>query len=35
MSYKFIGMKRGGGVLAVVVPMVFVWLISKIWRDAQ
>ena len=35
MSFKICGIKRVGGVLGVVVPMAFVWLISKIWRDAD
>ena len=35
MSFKICGINRVVGVLGVVVPMAFVWLISKIWREAE
>jgi len=35
MGYKLCGFKRGGGVLAVIIPMAFIWLVGKIWKDAD
>ncbi len=35
MGYKLCGIKRGGGILGVLIPMALIWLVGKVWKEVD